>query len=46
MADDLWVMITAVVIAVGVMMISAGAISDFVEPPPDRQDPRPQLPPA
>ncbi len=30
MADDLWVMITAVVIAVGVMMVSAGAISDFV----------------
>ena len=30
MAEDLWVMITAVVIAVGVMMVSAGAISDFV----------------
>jgi predicted tellurium resistance membrane protein TerC len=30
MADDLWVMITAVVIAVGVMMLSAGPISDFV----------------
>ncbi|HEX2884174.1 MAG TPA: TerC family protein [Candidatus Limnocylindria bacterium] len=30
MADELWVMITAVVIAVGVMMISAGPISDFV----------------
>jgi len=30
MARDLAVMITAVVIAVGVMMISAGAISDFV----------------
>ena len=30
MADDLWVMIAAVVIAVGVMMLSAGPISDFV----------------
>ena len=30
MADDLWVMITAVVIAVGVMMLSAGPISNFV----------------
>ena len=30
MADDLWVMIAAVVIAVGVMMVSAGAISAFV----------------
>ncbi|MGH7480657.1 MAG: TerC family protein [Longimicrobiales bacterium] len=30
MADELWVMITAVVIAVGVMMVSSGAISDFV----------------
>ncbi len=30
MADDLWVMITAVVISVGVMMFSAGSISDFV----------------
>jgi predicted tellurium resistance membrane protein TerC len=31
MANDLGVMITAVVIAVGVMMVSAGAISEFVE---------------
>ena len=31
MAEDLWVMIAAVVIAVGVMMLSAGTISDFVE---------------
>lgn len=30
MADELWVMIAAVVIAVGVMMVSAGPISDFV----------------
>jgi predicted tellurium resistance membrane protein TerC len=34
MADDLWVMITAVVIAVGVMMVSAGVISDFVNKRP------------
>ena len=31
MARALWVMITAVVIAVGVMMFASGAISDFVE---------------
>jgi predicted tellurium resistance membrane protein TerC len=31
MADDLGVMIAAVVIAVGVMMVSAGAISGFVD---------------
>jgi len=31
MADDLGVMVTAVVIAVGVMMLSAGAISSFVD---------------
>jgi predicted tellurium resistance membrane protein TerC len=31
MADDVSVMILAVVIAVGVMLVSAGAISDFVE---------------
>ena len=30
MAEDLWVMVTAVVIAVGVMLISSGAITDFV----------------
>ena len=34
MADDLAVMVTAVVIAVGVMMIAAGAISEFVEKHP------------
>lgn len=34
MADDLAVMVTAVVIAVGVMMISAGTISDFVNEHP------------
>jgi predicted tellurium resistance membrane protein TerC len=30
MANQLWVMITAVVIALGVMLVFAGAISDFV----------------
>ncbi|MEX0717729.1 MAG: TerC family protein [Planctomycetaceae bacterium] len=34
MAKDLWVMITAIVIAVAVMMIFAGAISRFVEKHP------------
>jgi len=34
MADDVSVMIIAVVVAVGVMMVSAGAISDFVEDHP------------
>src|SRR6187397_2467473 len=31
MADEVAVMILAVIIAVGVMLVSAGAISDFVE---------------
>jgi predicted tellurium resistance membrane protein TerC len=31
MADDVAVMIIAVIVAVGVMLVSAGAISDFVE---------------
>ncbi len=31
MADAIWVMVTAVMISVGVMMIFAGAISEFVE---------------
>ena len=34
MANDLAVMVTAVVVAVGVMMVAAGAISDFVEKHP------------
>jgi predicted tellurium resistance membrane protein TerC len=34
MAEDLGVMITAVVIAIGVMMLSAGAISRFIEDHP------------
>ena len=34
MADDLWVMITAVVIAVAIMMISADSISNFVHQHP------------
>jgi predicted tellurium resistance membrane protein TerC len=31
MVDDIWVMVTAVVIAVGIMMLSAATISDFVD---------------
>jgi predicted tellurium resistance membrane protein TerC len=31
MADQIWVMVVAMLIAVGVMMIAAGTISDFVE---------------
>jgi predicted tellurium resistance membrane protein TerC len=31
MAEALWVMITAVVLAVGVMLIFAGPVSEFVE---------------
>jgi predicted tellurium resistance membrane protein TerC len=31
MVDDIWVMVAAVVIAVGIMMLSAGTISDFVD---------------
>ncbi len=34
MADQLWVMVTAVVVAVAVMMVSAGAISQFVNDHP------------
>ena len=34
MVEEVWVMITAVVIAVGVMMISAGSIARFVEKHP------------
>jgi predicted tellurium resistance membrane protein TerC len=34
MAEDLAVMVLAVIIAVGVMLVSAGAISDFVEDHP------------
>ena len=30
MADELWIMITAVVVAVGIMMVSASPISEFV----------------
>ena len=34
MARDLWVMITAIVIAVGIMMLASGSISNFVEDHP------------
>jgi predicted tellurium resistance membrane protein TerC len=30
MVDELWVMVTAVIVAVGIMMLSAEPISDFV----------------
>jgi predicted tellurium resistance membrane protein TerC len=34
MADQLWVMVTAVVVAIGIMMLSAESISDFVHKHP------------
>ena len=34
MADDLWVMVTAVVVAVGVMLVAAESIAGFVEAHP------------
>ena len=34
MAEDLWVMVTAVIIAVGVMLLSSGVISNFVNEHP------------
>jgi predicted tellurium resistance membrane protein TerC len=34
MADNVWVMITAVIIALGVMLVFAGSISDFVNKHP------------
>jgi predicted tellurium resistance membrane protein TerC len=34
MAEDLWVMVTAVIIAVGVMLLSSGMISNFVNQHP------------
>jgi len=34
MAEEIWVMITAIIIAVGVMMIFAGSVSRFVEKHP------------
>jgi len=34
MADQVWVMATAIIIAVGVMMVSSGAISDFIDEHP------------
>ena len=46
MADDLAVMIAAVVIAVGVMMFAAGADQRLRGAPPDDQDAGPLLPAA
>ena len=37
MADELWVMVTAIIIAIGVMMWSSGPISDFVDDHPTVQ---------
>ena len=34
MARDLWVMVTAIVVAVGIMMVASGPISRFVEDHP------------
>ena len=34
MADNIWVMVAAVVIALGVMLVFAGSISDFVNKHP------------
>lgn len=34
MANELWVMITAVIIAVGIMMVSVGPVSGFIEEHP------------
>ena len=44
MAEHLWVMITAVVLAVGVMMVSAKRHRRFRRAPPHGEDPCPQLP--
>ena len=46
MAKDLGVMITAVIIAVLIMLVSAGSISDFVNRHPDREDAGAELPAA
>jgi predicted tellurium resistance membrane protein TerC len=41
MADEITIMATAVILAVGVMMFSAGPISSFVKSPSDGESPRP-----
>ena len=46
MADDLAIMIAAVVIAVGIMMVSAEHHQRFRRPPPDREDAGPVVPDA
>ncbi len=37
MADEIWVMVTAIVIAIGIMMWASGPISDFVDEHPTVQ---------
>ena len=44
LANHVTIMIAAIVIAVGVMMLSAKAIGEFVDTPPDDQDAGPELP--
>ena len=44
MADDLWVMVVAIVVAVGVMLVYAGRISAFVERHPNRTNTREDAP--
>ena len=44
MANDISIMVIAMVLSMLVMLVSAGAVSDFVEPAPERQDPRAGLP--
>jgi len=44
MVDELGVMIAAVIVAVGIMLISAGAISNVRQSTPDRKDACTQLP--
>ncbi len=44
MVDELWVMVTAVIIAVGIMMVVGRADQRLRPPSPDRQDAGAQLP--
>ena len=46
MVDEIAIMVTAVVIAVGIMLFASGPISDFVNDRPTLEDPGPQFPAA
>ncbi len=46
MANDVTIMVIAMVIAMLVMLVSARPIGAFVEAPSQREDPRPRVPPA